>query len=87
MLSQTADKGKGKKSVKEVLLKVCLVKNMFLRQFQFLTILRCRLYFLKIYNYRATNKEILEKLSLSLVCDLSMSIDFLFSLTSSVTID
>ena len=86
MLSQTADRGKGKKSVKEVLLKVCLVKNMFLRRFQFLTILGCCLY-LKIYNYRATNKEILEKLSLSLVCDLSMSIDFLFSLTRSVTID
>ena len=32
MLSQTVDKGKGKKSVKDVPLKVYLVKNKFFRQ-------------------------------------------------------
>ena len=54
MLSQTADKGKGKKSVKDVPLKVYLVKIKFFRQLVE-NILRCRLK-LKIYNYRAPNK-------------------------------
>ena len=63
MLSRTADRGKEKNSVKEVLLKDFLVKNTFLRQFWFETILRCRLQ-LKIFNYHAPNKSVLEKLSL-----------------------
>ena len=43
MLSQTANKEKGKKSVKEVLLKIYLVKNKFSGQLWFETVFRCHL--------------------------------------------